>query len=62
MPTMSDLLKIVVHAKIVPDAEPNADGEWITLSVKESDISPKTNWYHLSAIAPKGFHVVSVRL
>lgn len=62
MATIGDLLKIVVHAKIVPDAEPNADGEWITLSVHKHRVEPRVDYGFLSDIAPAGYHVVQVRL
>lgn len=61
MLTLSDLLKEVVHVKIVPDAEPNDDGRWITMSVSENHLTPRTRWDYLSSISPPGHHVVQVR-
>lgn len=61
MRTISDLLKLVVHAKIVPDTEPNADGRWITLDVHEHRLTPRTDYDYLSSISPPGHHVIQVR-
>lgn len=61
MRTISDLLKLVVHAKVVPDDRPNDDGRWITLDVSENRLRPRTDWDYLSSISPAGHHVVAVR-
>lgn len=46
--------------KIVPDAEPNADGEWINV---DFDVPPTTSWIetaqYLERFIPKGFHLVA---
>ncbi len=48
--------------KIVPDAEPNADGRWI-----EVDVEPKTcrSWIQVEQayghVAPAGHRIVAVR-
>lgn len=47
--------------KIVPDAEPNADGEWIEIAV---DLRHVRRWVNIAAIVapyvPAGFHIVAV--
>lgn len=58
--TIGDVFKETVRVKIVPDASPNADGEWAWLDVSPRYLSPKTHWDYLSSLAPRGFHVVQV--
>lgn len=53
----SDLLKVVVKVKVVPDDDPNATGEWAMVSVHENR---KSDFRHLSNLVPEGFHVVAV--
>ncbi len=47
--------------KIVPDATPNADGEWINIAV---DLPSRTRWKFMEervkAFVPEGHHVVAV--
>jgi hypothetical protein len=47
--------------KIVPDAEPNADGEWIEVPV---DLRHVRRWVNIDALVkpyvPAGFHIVAV--
>lgn len=61
MRNVGDALKVVIHVKLVPDKEPNADGYWDTMSVHRSRISPRTDYEYLNSLAPKGYHVVQVR-
>lgn len=47
--------------KIVPDAEPNADGKWITIDAE----APKTtSWIEteraLAPFVPEGHHIVAL--
>jgi hypothetical protein len=60
---LSDLLKtlLTVDVKIVPDAKPDAEGRWTTLTVAENRVRPRTHWNYLSSLVPQGFHVVAVR-
>lgn len=51
---------VCVDVKIVPDADPNDDGRWITLTVNAWHVT-KPNWAYLTSVAPKGTHVVAIR-
>ena len=50
-----------INIKIVPDAEPNADGEWIEVAF---NLPVTTSWRktdeYLSPFVPEGFHLVAV--
>lgn len=52
---------VCVDVKIVPATDPNADGEWITLTLNESHVRPTTRWSYLTSLAPVGMHVVAAR-
>lgn len=60
--TASDVFKQVIYVKIVPDNDPDADGEWVTMAVHEKYLRPKTHWGYLSSIAPPGHHAVATRV
>jgi len=51
----------MTRIKIVPDAEPNADGEWVECPV---ELPRGTRWRHMETVVaqcvPAGHHVVSV--
>lgn len=48
--------------KIVPDAEPNADGEWIDVGTAQlrRDVSFSATVEHFADKIPAGMHVVAV--
>lgn len=51
----------MTRLKIVPDNEPNADGEWIECPV---EVPPHTRWRHMEMLVrqaiPAGHHVVAI--
>jgi hypothetical protein len=51
----------MTRVKIVPDAEPNADGEWIELPL---DFPTRTRWRLMETLVkphiPAGYHAVSL--
>lgn len=52
-----------IRIKIVPDAEPNADGEWIRL---DCDMPLTLSWRRacdqVAGFVPVGFHIVAMGL
>lgn len=56
-------MKVLI--KVVPDAEPNADGEWIEVDADPVILSPGNKWTGVEAVlgplAPEGHHVVSYK-
>lgn len=51
----------MTRIKIVPNKEPNADGEWIEIPLSLPERRRWTSIEHLVAPhVPEGFHVVSV--
>lgn len=61
MREIMELLKPVIHVKIVSDSSPDDDGEWVTMSVSHRYLYPKTDFDYLSSLAPSGYHAVAVR-
>lgn len=65
MSVMSQYQAKTYDVKIVPDAEPNADGEWITVICRP--ISGITRWNDACHIleatgrVPRGHHIVQYR-
>lgn len=53
---------MIVRIKLVPNAEPNADGEWKTINVTLPFPSSNSSWIaaanHLAPYVPEGYHVV----
>lgn len=51
----------MTRIKVVPDAEPNAEGEWIEAPF---ELPPRTRWRHMeimvARLIPPGHHVVAV--
>jgi hypothetical protein len=57
----------VIRLKIVPDNDPNANGEWITMKPMSApnlelfkNMLRRERWDLYNANAPKGYHVVKV--
>ena len=47
------------RAKIVPNDQPNADGEWI--EIKDAPVVRRIkDWDILSNVIPPGYHIVSL--
>lgn len=59
---ISDMFKEVYWVKAVPNADPDADGEWVQLIIHPNQIRPKTRWDYISSILPKGFHAVAIAI
>lgn len=55
--TLTDLDKVLYWVKVVPDAEPNADGEWCTLFMHPRYAN---NYDYVNSILPRGQHAVAV--
>jgi hypothetical protein len=56
---------MIVRIKLVPDAEPNADGEWKTVEVT-LPFPSGNNWLaaasRLAPYEPQGYHIVAYEI